>query len=110
MAMNKDSFRALPSDVQKIVRDVGQEYSRALGNTLMERYEAALKSIEEQGAKQAVPVTVAHMAPGEREKWASTLPNLAGVWVKANASRGPAAEIMQTYLEELRKRGANGRA
>lgn len=106
MAMNKDSFRALPSDVQKIVRDVGQEYSRALGNTLMERYEAALKSIEEQGAKQAVPVKVAPMAPGEREKWASTMPNLAGDWVKANASRGPAAEIMKTYMEELRKRGA----
>src|SRR3546814_5532380 len=29
MAMNKDSFRALPSDVQKIVRDVGQEIGRA---------------------------------------------------------------------------------
>src|SRR3546814_14512608 len=72
----------------------------------MERYEAALKSIEEQGAKQAVPVKVAPMAPGEREKWASTMPNLASDWVKANASRGPAAEIMKTYMEELRKRGA----
>jgi len=106
MAMNKDSFGALPPEVQKIIKDVGLEYSRVLGDTLMQRYEAALKAIGEQGAKQAVPVKIAPMAPGEREKWAKTMPNIAGEWVKANASRGPSAQIVKTYLEELRKRGA----
>ena len=32
MAMNKDSFEKLPPDVQKIVKDVGKEYSKALGD------------------------------------------------------------------------------
>lgn len=106
MAMNKDSFSALPPDVQKIFKDVGLEYSKTLGSTLMQRYEAALKSIETQGANQSVPVKVAPMAPGEREKWATTMPNIAADWVKINASRGPAAQIVQNYMEELRKRGA----
>lgn len=106
MAMNKDSFNALPPEVRKIVKDVGLEYSRVLGETLMQRYEAALKAIGEQGAKQAVPVKIAPMAQGEREKWAKTMPNIAADWVKANASRGPAAQIVKTYMEELRKRGA----
>ncbi|MCW5655572.1 C4-dicarboxylate TRAP transporter substrate-binding protein [Hydrogenophaga sp.] len=105
MAMNKDSFNALPADVQKIVKEVGLEYSRTLGKTLMERYEAALKAIASQGASQAVPVKVAPLAPGEREKWVSTMPNLAGEWAKSNAARGPAADIVKTYMEELRKRG-----
>jgi len=106
MAMNKDSFNALPPDVQKIIKDVGLEYSKTLGTTLMQRYEAALKSIETQGASQSVPVKVAPMAPGEREKWATTMPDIAAEWAKANASRGPAAQIVKTYMEELRKRGA----
>jgi TRAP-type C4-dicarboxylate transport system substrate-binding protein len=106
MAINKDSMAALPPDVQKIIKDVGLEYSRVLGDTLAQRYEAALKAIGEQGAKQAVPVKIAPMAPGEREKWARSMPNIASDWVKANASRGPAAQIIKTYMEELRKRGA----
>lgn len=106
MAMNKDTFSALPPEVQKIVKEVGLEYSRALGETLMQRYEAALKTIGEQGARQSVPVRIAPLAPGEREKWARTMPNIAADWVKANAARGPAAQIVQTYMEELRKRGA----
>jgi TRAP-type transport system periplasmic protein len=106
MAMNKDSFNKMPPEVQKIIKDVGLEYSKTLGNTLMQRYEAALKSIQTQGATQSVPVKVAPMAPGEREKWASTMPNIAADWVKSNASRGPSALIVKTYMEELRKRGA----
>lgn len=106
MAMNKDSFNALPPEIRKIVKDVGLEYSRALGDTLMQRYEASLKAIGEQGAKQAVPVKIAPMAQGEREKWAKTMPNITADWAKANASRGPAAQIVKTYMEELRKRGA----
>lgn len=106
MAMNKDSFNALPPEIRKIVKDVGLEYSRVLGDTLMQRYEAALKAIGEQGAKQAVPVKIAPMVQGEREKWAKSMPNITADWVKANASRGPAAQILKTYMEELRKRGA----
>lgn len=105
MAMNKDSYAALPKDIQQIVKDVGKEYSRALGETLMQRYEGALKTMAEVGAKQNPPVKVSELSAAERGKWVRTLPNLAADWVKANASKGPAKEIVGTYMSELRKRG-----
>jgi TRAP-type transport system periplasmic protein len=105
MAMNKDSFNALPADVQKIVKEVGLEYSRALGDTLMQRYEGALKTMVETGAKQNPPVTVNPLPAAEREKWVRTLPPLAADWAKANSSRGPAAQVVKTYMDALRARG-----
>ena len=105
MAMNKDSFGKLPPEVQKIVKDVGLEYSRALGETLMQRYEGALKTMADVGAKQSTPVVVAPLPPAEREKWVRTLPNLAGDWAKANAAKGPTRDIVKTYMDALRARG-----
>ncbi len=105
MAMNKDSYGKLPPEVQKIVKDVGKEYSKALGETLMQRYQGALKTMVENGAKQTPAVRVTNMSGGEREKWVRTMPNLAADWAKANASKGPAKEVVKTYMEALRKRG-----
>ena len=105
MAMNKDSFLKLPPEVQKIVKDVGLEYSRVLGETLMQRYEGALKTMGEVGAKQNPPVTITPLPPAERQKWVTTLPNLAGDWVKANAGKGPGKDIVKIYMDALRARG-----
>jgi TRAP-type transport system periplasmic protein len=105
MAMNKDSFNKLPAEVQKIVKDVGLLYSKTLGEALMQRYEGALKTMLEVGAKQNPPVTAAPLAPGEREKWIRTMPNLAGEWARANAAKGPTQAIVKTYMDALRSRG-----
>ncbi|MEQ1658041.1 MAG: C4-dicarboxylate TRAP transporter substrate-binding protein [Hylemonella sp.] len=105
MAMNKDSYGKLPPEVQKIVKEVGKEYSKALGETLMQRYEGALKTMVERGATQNPPVRVAGLNAGEREKWVKTMPNLAAEWAKANASKGPAGDVVKAYMEALRKQG-----
>ncbi|MBX3656973.1 MAG: C4-dicarboxylate TRAP transporter substrate-binding protein [Ramlibacter sp.] len=105
MAMNKDSYGNLPPEVQKIVKDVGKEYSKALGETLMQRYQGALKTMAEVGAKQSPAVRITALSDGEREKWVKTMPNLAAEWAKTNASKGPAREIVKTYMDALRKRG-----
>ena len=105
MAMNKDSFEKLPPDVQKIVKDVGKEYSKALGEVLMQRYQGALKTMAEVGAKQTPAVRITGMSAGERDKWVKTMPNLAADWAKTNASKGPTKEILKTYMDALRARG-----
>jgi len=105
MAMNKDSFGKLPAEVQKIVKDVGKEYSKALGETLMQRYQGAIKTMAEVGAKQSPAVRVTDMSAGERDKWVKGMPNLAADWAKANASKGPAKEIVKGYMDALRARG-----
>jgi TRAP-type C4-dicarboxylate transport system substrate-binding protein len=105
MAINKDTYNKLPPEVQKIMKDVGKEYSKALGETLMQRYQGALKTMLEKGATQTPAVRVTNMSAGEREKWVKTMPNLAAEWAKTNASKGPAKEIVKTYMEALRKHG-----
>ncbi|MGE0497692.1 MAG: C4-dicarboxylate TRAP transporter substrate-binding protein [Ramlibacter sp.] len=105
MAMNKDSYGNLPPEVQKIVKDVGKEYSRALGETLMQRYQGALKTMAEVGAKQSPAVRITALSDGERDKWVKTMPNLAAEWARTNASKGPAREIVKSYMDALRKRG-----
>ena len=105
MAMNKDSYSKLPPEVQKIVKDVGKAYSKALGETLMQRYEGALKTMVERGANQSPAVRLTNLSGGEREKWVKNMPNLAADWAKANASKGPAKEIVKTYMDALRQRG-----
>lgn len=105
MAMNKDSFEKLPKEVQQIVRDAGKEYSRALGETLVQRYEGAMKAMVDAGAKQSTPVKISEFSAAERDKWVKSMPNLAADWVKNNASKGPTKEIVTTYMNELRQRG-----
>ena len=97
--------RSQLDDVVKILKDVGLLYSKTLGETLMQRYAGALKTMVEVGAKQNPPVTVTPLPAAEREKWVKTLPNLAGDWAKSNASRGPAASVVRTYMDSLRARG-----
>jgi TRAP-type transport system periplasmic protein len=105
MAMNKDSYEKLPPEVQAIVKDVGKEYSKVLGDTLMQRYQGALKSMAEAGAKQTPAVRITDMSAGERDKWIKTMPNLAAEWAKTNANKGPAKDIVKTYMDALRARG-----
>jgi len=105
MAMNKDSYAKLPPEVQTILRDVGKEYSKALGETLMQRYQGALKTMVDNGARQTPAVRITNMSAGEREKWVRTMPNLAAEWVKTNAGKGPAREIVKSYMDALRARG-----
>jgi TRAP-type transport system periplasmic protein len=105
MAMNKDSFSKMPLEVQKILLDVGKLYSKTLGETLMQRYEGALKTMAEVGAKQTPSVRIANLSAGERERWVKTMPNLAAEWVKTNSARGPAKDIVKTYMDALRARG-----
>jgi len=105
MAMNKDSYEKLPKEIQQIVRDAGKLYSAELGKTLAQRYEGAMKAMVDAGAKQSVPVKITEFSAAERDKWVKTMPNLAADWVKSNASKGPAKDIVTTYMNELRARG-----
>jgi TRAP-type C4-dicarboxylate transport system substrate-binding protein len=105
MAMNKDSYNKLPPEIQKIVKDVGKEYTKALGETLMQRYQGALKTMAERGASQTPAVRITDMSAGERDKWVKSMPNLAQEWATTNAAKGPTKEIVKTYMDALRKKG-----
>lgn len=106
LAINKDTWNRLPADVQKVMKEVGREYSRRLGEEVMRRAESANKTMVEVGAKQNPRVVLNEFPLAERQLWIKTLPNIAGDWVKSNEAKGLAArQVLKAYMDGLRKRG-----
>jgi TRAP-type C4-dicarboxylate transport system substrate-binding protein len=107
MAVNRDTFAKLPPEVQKVLRDLGREYSVKVSEMVNSRHEAAMKQMVELGAKQNPPVSVVKWSEAERLKWFSAMPNIAQEWVKTNEAKGlPAGAVLKAYMDAARKRGA----
>jgi TRAP-type transport system periplasmic protein len=103
IAINSDSWDALPDEVQAAMREAGRHYTEAHGRDLIERREFALNRMVELGAGQSTPVTITVLPEAERAAWVANLPDVAGEWV---ASRGPAAgAFLQAYMAGLRAAG-----
>lgn len=106
LTINKDTWSKLPPDLQRVMKDVGKEYSNALGAELMKRHDAAIKTMIDQGAKQNPPVTLVTLPAADRARWVTGMPNLAQEWAKANDAKGlPATALLAAYMDGLRKRG-----
>jgi TRAP-type C4-dicarboxylate transport system substrate-binding protein len=106
VAINRDTWDGLPEEVQKAMSAAGEFYSRAHAQDLVERQELALKKIQELGTSQKPPVTMAEMAPAERQRWVDSLPDLAHEWAKAIDARGLHGEaFLKAYMDGLRAHG-----
>lgn len=107
VAVNKDVYNKLPPELQKILKDVGKEYSAALGAELNRRHEGAIKTMLDVGSKQNPPVKLTPLSEAERQKWVNGLPDLAGDWAKQMDSRGlPGRQIVKAWMDGLRNGGA----
>lgn len=103
ITINLDTWKRLPPDVQKVMREVGDEYSRRLAETLTKLTSTFEANWTKEGG------TIAAMPQAERIKWASTMPNIAQDWVKRNEERGlPAGTVLKTYTAKLRAAGEKG--
>ena len=101
ISINKDVFESFPPYMQKIFKEVGQEYTVRLAKAQADRAAASMKTMEEGGAK----VTV--LSQEERKKWADMLPNVPQDWVKSMEEKGlPGKAMLAGFLDGLRKRGA----
>lgn len=100
ITINKSTFDAMPPEVQKVLRDVGVEYSKRVAETLTGLVATFEQKMKDQGA------TISSLPAAERAKWAATMPNIAQDWVKRNESRGlPAGQVLKTYLAKVRAAG-----
>ena len=99
LSFNKETFDSLPADAQKIIMEVGREFSTVHGNIIKEKSAGAVAKMKAAGA------VVTTLAPAEKKKWLDSLPPLGSDWVKRNASKGPAAQILNAYLDGMKKRG-----
>lgn len=107
IGMSKDSYNKLPAAVQKVVRDVGREYSEKLAEVLDRDVGSALKLFREEGSKQRPPVVIGEVSDDERTRMFKSMKNVAQDWVKqVQASGAPAREMLATYMDAMRKHGA----
>jgi TRAP-type C4-dicarboxylate transport system substrate-binding protein len=103
VTINLDTWKRMPPEVQKVLREVGDEYSRRLADTLTKLTSTFEANMAKEGG------TINPIPPGERTKWANTMPNIAQDWVKRNEDRGlPAGTVLKTYVSKLRAAGQTG--
>jgi TRAP-type C4-dicarboxylate transport system substrate-binding protein len=100
MAINRETFEALPAELQAILRELGHEYSRVIGVETAARYERALAGMETEGA------VVTEFPRNERLAWLERLPNIPRRWAAATERRGYAAnQVLSAFMSEVRARG-----
>ena len=98
IAASQDFFDKLPPEVQKVLREVGQEYSFKVAEVVSNLAKTFEKKMEEEGA------TFSRLPAAERKQWAAEMPNIGKNWVAANEARGVAArKVFAAYLDKLRK-------
>jgi TRAP-type C4-dicarboxylate transport system substrate-binding protein len=106
VAINRDTWDSLPEEVQNAMIEAGQYYTVSHGQDLLERHEAALKTMVEVGASQNPPVTIMPMSEEDRQAWVNAMPNIAKEWADGLEAQGvPAGDFMRAYMEGLRARG-----
>ena len=100
VAINRDSWDALPEEVQNAMVEAGKYYTESHGQDLVDRHEMALNKMVELGAE------IIEMPDGETEKWVGMLPDVAGDWATPLEERGiPAKAFLADYMEGLRAAG-----
>lgn len=100
VAINRDSWDALPDEVQTAMVEAGTYYTVSHGQDLVDRHEFALNKMVELGAQ------IIDMPEGETAKWVGMLPDIAGDWAGPLDDRGiPASAFLAAYLDGLRAAG-----
>ena len=99
LTMNKDTFKDLPANVQKIILDVGKEFNERMGELTYERQVASVAKLKEQGVK----VRQADMAT--KQTWAKSLANIPKQrFDELNKAKLP-GEVVYTYIKALKAAG-----
>ena len=102
LAINKKRFDKLPPEVQKVLREVGAEYSQRFATAQAAAAAGLLKKMEEAGAK------VSELPAAERTRWADTLPPIAKTWAADLQAKGlPGDQVLNGYMAGLKKAGAH---
>jgi len=98
LGINKDVWDGLSDDVRKVLTELGEEYTVAHAEEVMQRYDSFLAKLPEVGA------TVTPLSADDIAAWADGLPNLAQGWVDANADKGAAA-VLEAYMAKVNAAG-----
>jgi TRAP-type C4-dicarboxylate transport system substrate-binding protein len=100
LTMNKDTWDSLPPHMKILFKGLGRDYGRIQTDIVDGNAKKFMAIMESQGAK------ISEFTESERVKWATTLPDIAGNWVRENEANGlPAKEVLKTVMNAVRESG-----
>jgi TRAP-type C4-dicarboxylate transport system substrate-binding protein len=99
ITMNKDTWKDLPPEVQKIILDAGRDYNEAIGRITHEKQEAARNRMREAGLE----VRIAD--PATKEAWAKALPNIPKLRFEEINKANMPGEVVYNYIKALKAAG-----
>lgn len=92
--INLDVYNELPEEVQKILTEVGREYTFASAELAQSTYEDATKYLENE-----TDIKIIKFPAEEKRKWCDSLPNVAMKFAEEMDKKGyKATELISDYL------------
>jgi TRAP-type C4-dicarboxylate transport system substrate-binding protein len=100
ISINLNAWRRLPPADQKILTELGDDYSEKAAEETTRRYETALAAMLADGA------TLSRLRAHEKQKWIDGLPEYGEQWVNRHESKGlPAGQMLQLLMDGVRDAG-----
>lgn len=102
LIVNKGVFNKLPPELQKILREVGKDWTARADKVQLDAGNAGYASVSKypNGDRIVWPNS-------ERKKWADAMPNIAAEWAGRLEKQGvPGKKILAAYMDAMRKAGA----
>jgi TRAP-type C4-dicarboxylate transport system substrate-binding protein len=101
LIVNKATFNKLPPALQKILREVGQEWTAQADKVQLEAGNSGFEMAKKfKGHTYELPRE-------EQVKWANAMPNIAKEWADRATKEGlPGDKVLAAYMDAMRAAGA----
>lgn len=101
LTVNKDVWKGLPPDVQKVLKETARDYRDEVAKAALAEADDAMKKFKKMGG------TVVTLSKAEQKKWADKMPNIAQSLAKDVEKKNgyPAMKILAAYMDALRAAG-----
>ncbi len=101
LTVNKDVWKKLPPEVQKVLKATARDYRDKVAQAALDKAAVSMKKFKAKGG------TVVTLSKEQQKAWANKMPNIAQNLAKSVEKKNgyPAMKILAAYMEALRAGG-----
>ncbi len=101
LTINKDVWKGLPPQVQKVLKATARDYRDKVAQAALDKAAVSMKKFK------AIGGTVVTLSKADQKKWAQKMPNIAQNLAKSVEKKNgyPAIKILAAYMDALRAAG-----
>jgi C4-dicarboxylate-binding protein DctP len=103
LTINKDVWKSLPAEVQKVIKATARDYRDQVAKATLAKADVSMKKFKSMGG------SVVTLSKAEQKKWAQKMPNIAqNLANEVEKKQGyPAMKILAAYMDAMRAGGAH---